>query len=128
MPTMPWRSFDRAEPERSYGVLLSYLPLNSGGPIPGFLLDTARIMAQLRKSRGLLGYSLRAQLMAKRFWTLSAWQDEAALHDFVHAQPHVRTMAALTPHMGAIRFVRWTLKGSQLPPRWEDALRRWRGD
>ena len=101
------------------------LPLKSGRRIPGFLLHTARIMAQLRKSGGLLGYSLRAELMAKRFWTLSAWEDEASLHGFVRAQPHARTMVALIPHMGATRFIRWTVKGSQLPLDWEDALRRW---
>jgi quinol monooxygenase YgiN len=126
MPTLPWRFFDHAEPERHYVALLSYLPLRSGRHVPGFLLHTLRIRAQLRRSRGLLGYSLRAELAAKRFWTLSAWQDEASLQDFVHARHHARTMTALTPHMGATRFIRWTAKGSELPPSWEDALRRWR--
>jgi hypothetical protein len=124
MPTLPWRSFGRAEPERQYVALLSYLPLKRGTRIPWFLIHTVRIMGQLRGSRGLLGYSLRASLMAKRFWTLSVWEDEAALRGFVHAEPHARTMAALTPHMGEIRFTRWTIKGSELPVTWEDALKR----
>ena len=126
MLTLPWRSFARAEPEQPCLVLLTYLPLARHGRIPGFLLHTMRIRAQLRRSRGLIGYSLRAEPMAKRFWTLSAWQDEASLQDFVPAHPHARTMTALTPHMGATRFIRWTLEGSQLPPSWDDALRRWR--
>jgi hypothetical protein len=124
MPTLPWRSFGRAEPERQYVALLSYLPLKRGTRIPWFLLHTVRIMGELRRSRGLLGYSLRARLMAKRFWTLSVWEDEAALNGFVHAEPHARTMAALAPHMGEIGFTRWTLKGSELPVTWEDALKR----
>jgi hypothetical protein len=33
-------------------------------------------------------------------------------------------MAALTPHMNETKFVRWTVKGSQLPLRLDDALRR----
>ncbi|HZU88861.1 MAG TPA: hypothetical protein VE993_06355 [Stellaceae bacterium] len=126
MPTLPWRSFAPAAPERRCVVLLTYLPLKGGRHVPGFLLHTARIVAQLRRSGGLLGYSLRAELPAKRFWTLSAWQDEARLRDFVGAEPHARTMTALAPHMGATRFIRWTLAGAELPPRWEDALRRWR--
>src|SRR5450759_4911977 len=36
----------------------------------------------------------------------------------------VRLMAALARHMGETKFVRWTVKGSQLPLRWGDALRR----
>jgi hypothetical protein len=126
MPTLPWRSFKRAEPERRYLCLLSYLPLASGRHLPGFSLHTIRIMAQLRISGGLIGYSLHAQLMARRFWTLSVWEDEASLRDFVRAQPHARTMTALVPHMGKTRFIRWMITGSELPLRWEDALRRWK--
>jgi hypothetical protein len=34
------------------------------------------------------------------------------------------SMAALAPHMGETKFVRWRVKGSQLPLRWDDALSR----
>lgn len=128
MATLPWRSFARAEPERPYVVLLTYLPLKSARRIPWFFLHTRAITAQLRRSPGLFGYSLYMELMAKRFWTLSAWQDEASLRSFVGAQPHARTIAAMRPHMGATRFIRWTVQGSQLPLGWQEALSRWRGD
>ncbi len=100
MPTLPWRSFKLADPENQYLVLLSYLPLKHSWRIPQFVLHTACIMDQLRKSSALLGYSLRAELRAKRFWTLSAWQDEAALQMFVRTQPHSHTMNAMVPRMG----------------------------
>lgn len=128
MPTLPWRACERAEPGRRYVALLSYLPLDSSGRIPEFLLHTARIVRQLHGSSGLLGYSLRAELMAKRFWTLSVWRDEASLRSFVDARPHAQVMTVLQPHMGATRFIRWTVEASQLPLDWEDALRRWRED
>jgi hypothetical protein len=32
-------------------------------------------------------------------------------------------MSALAPHMDKTSFVRWTVKGSDLPLRWDDALR-----
>ena len=56
--------------------------------------------------------------------TLSAWENESALQAFVHAAPHVESMRALIPHMGATRFVRWTVRGADLPVRWDEALRR----
>jgi len=124
MPELPWETRSGAVPERDYVALLSYLPLNSGWRIPWLLLHAARIRQQLRGSSGLIGYSLRAQLAAKRFWTLSVWEDGAALHTFVAAPPHVAIMKALAPHMGRTRFARWTVKGSDLPPRWEEALKR----
>lgn len=128
MPTLPWRSFERTPPEQPSLVLLTYLPLARRRHTPGFLLHTLRITAQLRRSPGLLGYALRAEPLAGRFWTLSAWRDEESLDAFVRTPPHARTMTALAARMGATRFIRWTLAGAQLPPGWDDALRRWRED
>jgi hypothetical protein len=45
----------------------------------------------------------------------------------VQHPPHVRIMTALTPHMDETKFVRWTVKGSQLPLLWDDALSRFVG-
>jgi hypothetical protein len=33
-------------------------------------------------------------------------------------------MAALAPHMNKTKFVRWAVKGSDLPLVWDDVLRR----
>jgi hypothetical protein len=59
-----------------------------------------RIRRQLTTSPGLIGYSLRAQTADKRFWTLSASEDAAALQAFVAEPPHVAIMKALAPYMG----------------------------
>ena len=124
MAELSWQSPSGALPERDYVALLSYLPLSSGWRIPWFLLHSARIRQQLRASSGLIGYSMRAHLAAKRFWTLSVWEDEAALQAFVAAPPHAAVMKALVPHMGGTRFARWTVKGSDLPVRWGEVLKR----
>jgi hypothetical protein len=127
VPTLPSRSFNVADRERQYVVLLSYLPLRRWRQIPLFLMHTTRIMDQLRGSKGLVGYSLRAEFIAKRFWTLSVWQDEVALQVFVRAQPHLETMRTMVSRIGATRFIRWTAKGSELPG-WDEALSRWRAN
>ena len=123
MPASPWRSFRKAEPERDYLALLSFLPLKTFWRIPAFFLGTARILKQLAAAQGLIGYSVLARPMAKNFWTLSVWEDEAALDTFIRHPPHVRLMTSLTPHMGKTKFVRWVVKGSGLPLLWDDALR-----
>ena len=78
----------------------------------------------MASAKGVLGYSVLARPLSQRFWTLSVWKDEAALHAFVQYPPHVRIMTALAPHMGETKFARWTVKGSELPLRWDDALSR----
>jgi len=84
----------------------------------------AQVIKQLAAADGLVGYSLLARPFSKRFWTLSAWESEAALRTFVQNKPHLRIMTALAPHMDKTKFVRWAVKGSDLPLRWDDALQR----
>lgn len=124
MPASPWKSFSHAQPDREYLALLSFLPLKSFWHLPAFLLGTAKVTKQLAAARGLIAYSLLARPIEKSFWTLSVWQDEDALQAFVHHPPHIRLMTSLTPRMGKTRFVRWTVKGSELPLLWDDALLR----
>jgi hypothetical protein len=122
VPSIPWKSFRRADPGRNYVLLLSVLPLRRRSSIPRCLLHAWRIMGQLKNAEGLLGYSLLARPLAKEFYTLSVWDTDAALDAFVRAQPHAGTMADMTPHMNQTRFVKRPIQGSAIPPTWDYAL------
>jgi len=125
MPSSPWRTFRSPDPNGDFVALLSYLPLKSYWRVPPFFFYTAQVMKQLASAQGLLGYSLLARPLSKRFWTLSAWENENALRAFVRHLPHQNIMTALAPHMDKTKFVQWPIKGSQLPLQWDDALRRY---
>jgi quinol monooxygenase YgiN len=84
------------------------------------------IARQLRHSKGLLGYALRADLISHRFWTLSAWKDEASLQAFVRAEPHASTMRELSRYTKDPAFANWTTQSPLPLPSWqevEDRLR-----
>jgi len=108
MPPSPWKWCRQASPERQHLVLLSVLPLKRFSRIPWVLLHTLRIARQLAAARGLVGYSLNGEPLAKRFWTLSVWEDDAALRAFVGMRPHAQAMRVMTA----------------LPPTWAEAVRR----
>jgi hypothetical protein len=124
MPAMPWRQFGPPDPNGDYVALVSFLPLKSFSRLFPFVAYTVQVIQQLAKADGVAGYSLLARPLSKRFWTLSAWKSEEALRAFVVRAPHVRIMTSLRPHMAATKFVRWQVKGSQLPLQWDEALRR----
>jgi len=128
MPATPWRAFGSPDPDGDLIALLSYLPLKSHWRIFSLFIYMLQINRQLAQSHGLLGYTLLAHPFSKRFFTLSAWQNDAALRSFVQQPPHLHVMAALAPHMNKTHFVRWTIKGSTLPLQWDDALRRFATD
>lgn len=127
MPATPWITVRPAAPGRNYLVLASYLPLRHFRALPGFFRFSAEIRRQLGRTSGLIGYSLDAQLLRRRFWTLSVWEDRDSLRTFVAALPHSRVMTALAPHMGRSRFAEWTVGPEEIPPDWKSAKARLSG-
>ena len=121
---MPWAPLAHADPNREYLVLLSYLPLRTYRKVPAFLLYTFKIQGQLRETAGVIGYSLRAKIWSRNFWTLSAWESDRVLMDFVARAPHGEVMKKLRPYMGPTKFTKWIALGSAMPPDWDDAIRR----
>ena len=124
MPVSSWQNFQRAEPERHYLVQLSYLPLLRYRTFPRFARLLLAIQRELRRTDGIIGYSLLARPLQRDFWTLSAWQNKNSLNSFVRSQVHATAMKALRAYMGQTRFIEWTMSGSSLPPSWSDALTR----
>ncbi|MGH2574072.1 MAG: hypothetical protein ACRDFC_00050 [Ignavibacteria bacterium] len=124
MPESPWKSLSDVNPDRDYLALISYLPLKKFWSLPKFVNYTGKIQKQLRKSAGLIGYSLLAKPLKLKFWTLSVWEDEKALMDFVRDIPHKDVMSELLPHIEKTKFERWKIRGSEVPPAWKDALTR----
>lgn len=121
MPASPWKSFVVPESDKEYLALLSYLPLKTFRAMPKFFRYTAQIRRQLSDSEGLIGYSLDANILGRKFWTLSVWEDEESLMKFVMRNPHGRVMSDLISNMGQTEFIRWKVSGSSLPLSWEEA-------
>jgi hypothetical protein len=121
---IPWKSFSPVEPGREYVVLLSYLPLRHYSKLPMFFRYTMQINAQLRATPGAIGSTMRAKLFTRRFWTLSVWDNDKALMDFVAKVPHGDAMKKIAPYMDKTNFWRWKLPSAEIPPRWDDAMRR----
>lgn len=70
----------------------------------------------------MIGYSLLAELSKKQFWTLSVWESDRALSEFVPKIPHGEVMRNLDGKMGRTGFWRWKVKGSELPLEWQEAM------
>ena len=124
MPDLPWVAVADREPAKQYVALLSYLPLKRLTSTPAFMWDVQRVRGQLSRASGLIGYSLRARPLRKEYWTLSVWDSEKALLDFVKGQPHGDVMGSLRSKMGRTDFLRWRIGGGAPLPTWEDAMAR----
>jgi len=124
MPEIKWTPVGKVKPapEREYITLISYLPLKTHFIIPKFMYLTGQIQTQLAGSEGAFGYSLIAYLLKKEFWTMSVWENEQSLSNFVKTGAHLRAMRELSRYLSPERrFVRVRIKGSDVPMPWDRA-------
>ena len=124
MPDIPWTAAGDMEPGREYVVMASHLPLRRLTSTLRFFRAVAAIRKQLRSADGLVGYTLRARPLARKYWTLSVWDDRATLAQFMRTPPHVGIMSSLKPLMAPTRFVQWQITAGDGRPSWSDALER----
>jgi quinol monooxygenase YgiN len=122
LPALPWVEVQALEPDRTYVVMASRLPLRSHIDSAGFLLDTMRIRRQLDQADGLVGYALNAQITRKTFWTFSVWTDRKSLDAFAKADPHRQIIERLRPKMEQSRFEFLQLTGAAIPTTWDQRM------
>jgi hypothetical protein len=97
IPDLPWRA-------SSWGdgpgvVYVTHLHLRRLRDVPAFFRTTLAIRSQTRRSPGARSLMLRAQPLARRFTTVSWWDDQAAVRAFVRADPHRSAMRRWGPEM-----------------------------
>lgn len=109
--------------EHPAGVLciVTYLPVRRWRDIIPFLRMSFRVERQLRKSPGLIRYSLRTNLPRKEFWTLSVWTGRPAMSAFIPQRPHATAIEKFEQWAGAgAAFVEWEAAKPDFP--WPLAL------
>lgn len=121
MPDLPWTPRAEMEPGRDYLVMASHLPLTRITATVRFFRAVSAIRKQLASAEGLVGYTLRAKPLARNYWTLSVWTDQAALQGFMRTAPHVELMGSLKPFMAPTKFVQWEITATDGRPSWTQA-------
>lgn len=120
----PWKSMMSMEPDREYLVLASRIPPRSRSSTFRLFRGAGAVRKQLEGTEGVVGFSLLARPWKKQYATLSVWVDEPSLAAFSAAAPHRDLMVELLPEMGPTKFVRWSIKGANGQPSWDEALAR----
>ena len=83
---------------------------------------TKAVQATLPQQSGLVGYRLRRQIFGNEAWTMTVWTDAQALEAFVASPTHRVAMRATGRLLEDAKFVRLTVRGSDLPLAWDKAL------
>jgi len=118
----PWKELAKPDASKEYLAIVTYLPVKHYRTVPSVAKYSYKVEKQLIETQGLIGYSMGSKPWTKQFWTLSVWEDEAALVAFALSGAHKDTMPSLHKDMGATKFIRWKVLGTDVPVTWEVAL------
>lgn len=92
--------------------IATFLPLKKWSHLIPFIRMSMRVEEQLRRSPGIIRYSLRTNLLKKQFWTLSVWTDRISMEEFVSAEPHATAVKHFERWAGpGVAFVEWKMTG-----------------
>lgn len=124
-PPQPWKQIATIDPEREYVAFTSRFFLESPLRVPAWVKQARKIMQQVDVAPGIVGWSLGANLPRLEFYTLSAWEDADSLRSFLQAGAHGDARAKFNQAMRRPSiFVQFSVRGSDLPLRWDDAVAR----
>ncbi|MCY2959019.1 MAG: antibiotic biosynthesis monooxygenase [Planctomycetota bacterium] len=84
--------------------------------------QTRRVVEDLPKHPGLIGFSVRRELLGDDVWTLSVWRDEPALEDFIRSTTHRRARSEGSSATLESNFRRVPWPTRLVPPSWDQAL------
>ncbi|WP_084514340.1 antibiotic biosynthesis monooxygenase [Nocardia acidivorans] len=104
--------------------MASRLEVNSWRRAPGFLLASLRLWWQARRSPGVLGLTLKAEMVKGVFWTYSVWEDKAAIYAYAGSEPHKSTVARKRKVMRDATFVFFTAPADESRLSWDEVGRR----
>ncbi len=97
IPDLPWTAWELGDGPGI--VFVTHLHLRRLRDVPAFFRDSLAIRRQTMRSPGARSLLLRAQPLARRFTTVSWWDDEAAAPAFVRTDPHRSAMRRWGPEM-----------------------------
>jgi hypothetical protein len=86
----------------------TFLPLKSWKYMIPFQLMTSKVLKQVKETKGVMNYAVKADFPKRHFWTLSIWKDQDSLRHFVKAEPHATAIKKFTEWAGeGSAFVEW---------------------
>ena len=95
-------------------ISVTRLRVRSFRYLPGFLWDTFQSVRQVQRSPGFLGGRLLVN-SGYVFWTMTAWQDEAAMNAYRTSGAHRQAMPKLLNWCDEAAVAHWTQESAEIP-------------
>jgi hypothetical protein len=125
MPVVKWTTFSEIEPERDYLVFIEMGERKSVWSYFSFLMRARKVAQQLKTAKGVIGIRGRLGFLNREVVMVAVFEDENSLTEFAHSGQHANCMEVTKQDIkGKMKTARWSISGSELPPKLDDAINR----
>jgi hypothetical protein len=119
-----WESFSQVNPERIYLAYAGYAERKSVWSYFSYLMRARKVQKQLNSSKGLIGFTAKLEFLSKKVVQLAVFEDETALKAFAQTGQHALCMKTTKSSMKWLKQAKWSISGSDVPPKINDAVNR----
>lgn len=107
--------------QQKFVCVATFLPLKNWRDLIPFMMLTRKVLKQIKNSKGIANYAVKADLPMKNFWTLSVWNDIESIRLFVPKEPHATAIKKFKEWAGeGSAFVEWTSPNKEI--NWLEAM------
>ena len=107
-------------------VSITRLRVRSLRFMPAFIVQALGTNRQVRQAAGFVAGSLLPDRQ-RTFWTMTLWQDQAAMRHYITHGSHLQAMPKLMHWCDEASIVHWD-QPDQILPSWDEADRQMRAD
>ena len=121
----PFKEFNSNFPKEKDVILsITYIEINkSSSELSKFWEHVFSIKNKMNENPGVLGVSIRKSIFSNKAWTMTIWEDESSLENFVEGERHRTAIKEGKTTILKTKFYRNTIKYSELPISWENPER-----
>lgn len=117
----PWTTVQPIDDRRDYVLVVTELVPRTVRSTGALFRGARAASAQIAAAPGIVGFATSAKPLAKRYETISLWEDEAAVDAFARSGDHHRLVADLAPALASTATARSRRPGAAGRPRWSEA-------
>ena len=125
MPKVEWESFSKFDPEKDYLAVIEMGERKSVWFYFSFLFRARKIGKQLKKAKGTIGLTGRLGFLNKEVVLVAVFENDIALTEFAYSGQHAKCMVESKDSVkGGFKSAKWSIAGSDIPPKLDDAINR----
>ena len=125
MPEVKWTSFSEVSPKQDYLAFIEMGERKSVWSYFKFLLRARKVVQQLESAKGIIGLRGRLGFLNREVVMVAVFEDSNALTEFAHSGQHANCMEVTKKDIkGKMKTARWSISGSDIPPKLDDAISR----